>query len=168
MVGQLIAAFSIRIGFFAIYVFVYFYFKGVSFYRKETLRTIITKSDEIVMNMKVVDGNLLPYYIVHGYDVAHKFNCSNTKDLITGVSAKKHYCIVTEKVLYICNNQMNYKFDIVDKYDRKFIKLNDDIKNIEILLSFATPEHLLYKMTITKDSEGKYNVNVKNGDVPHD
>ena len=63
---------------------------------------------------------------------------------------------------------MNYKFDIVDKYDRKFIKLNDDIKNIEILLSFATPEHLLYKMTITKDSEGKYNVNVKKGDVPHD
>ena len=45
---------------------------------------------------------------------------------------------------------------------------NDDIKNIEILLSFATPEHLLYKMTITKDSEGKYNVNVKKGDVPHD
>ena len=68
---------------------------------------------------------------------------------------------------------MNYKFDIVDKYDRKFIKLNDDIKaklikNIEILLSFATPEHLLYKMTINKDSEGKYNVNVKKGDVPHD
>ena len=60
MVGQLIAAFSIMIGFFAIYVFVYFYFKGVSFYRKETLRTIITKSDEIVMNMKVIDGNLLP------------------------------------------------------------------------------------------------------------
>ena len=54
MVGQLIAAFSIMIGFFAIYVFVYFYFKGVSFYRKETLRTIITKSDEIVTNMDVL------------------------------------------------------------------------------------------------------------------
>ena len=168
MVGQLILAFSILIAFFGLYVFVYFYFKSINFYRKETLRTIISKSEEIVMNMKVIDGNLLPYYIVHGYDVVHKFGCANTKDLITGVSAKKNYCVVTEKVLYICNNAMNYPFELVDKFDRKFIKLNDDIKTIEILLSFATPEHLLFKMNITKDGENKYNVSVTKGDVPHE
>lgn len=53
---------------------------------------------------------------------------------------------------------MKYDLDIVTIDERKYIKLNDKIKTIEILVSFETPSHFLAKFKVNRLDKDKYSI----------
>lgn len=113
-------------------------------------------SYDYYLNLKLKDDLYFPYFETHASGVRFTIKSKGAKDNLSGVEVKKHYSFYDDNIIYIINNNMKYPLEIVNIDDQKYIKLNKDIKDIEILVSFETPSHFLAKFKVNKLDSNKY------------
>ena len=60
--------------------------------------------------------------------------------------------------MYIINDQINYPFtkEIID--DKEYIKIDNKINTIEMLISFEKPSHFIIKYKVSNIGENKYKI----------
>ncbi len=127
-------------------------------YAKSKTIELDNKSYDYYSNLKLKDDLYFPYFETHASGVRYKFSSQGNKDVLSDVEVKKHFSFYDDNIIYIINNKMKYDLDIVTIDERKYIKLNDKIKTIEILVSFETPSHFLAKFKVNKLDKDKYSI----------
>lgn len=115
-------------------------------------------SYDYYLNLKLKDNLYFPYFDTHASGVRYQNKSIGNKDKLSGVEVKKHYSFYDDNIIYIINNRIKYPLEIVDIDNQKYIKLNDDIKDIELLVSFETPSHFLAKFKVNKLDLNKYEI----------
>ncbi len=127
-------------------------------YQKSKTNELDNNSYDYYLNLKLKDDLYFPYFETHASGVRYLHKSNGSKDKLSGVEVKKHYSFYDDSIIYIVNNRMKYQLDIVTIDEQKYIKLNDDIKDIEILVSFETPSHFLAKFKVNKVNSNKYEI----------
>ncbi len=125
-------------------------------YAKSKTVELDNESYNYYLNLKLKDDLYFPYFETHASGVRYKYNSKGNKDILSGVEVNKHYSFYDDNIIYIINNKMKYDLDIVTIDERKYIKLNDKIKTIELLVSFETPSHFLAKFKVNRIDKDKY------------
>lgn len=122
-------------------------------YFSDVLKDIEEKTKDYFMNIEIEDCNLFPYHnnVVAG--IGTKLSSKGEFDDLTKIKLKKHYNFFHQKIIYIVNNTLSYKFDIVLKNDKEYIVIDKKIKTIEILVSNNKPSHYMLKYEFMHDSD---------------
>lgn len=127
-------------------------------YAKSKTVELDNESYNYYLNLKLKDDLYFPYFETHASGVRYKYNSKGNKDILSGVEVNKRYSFYDDNIIYIINNKMKYDLDIVTIDERKYIKLNDKIKTIELLVSFETPSHFLAKFKVNRIDKDKYSI----------
>lgn len=127
-------------------------------YFDDVLIEIENKTREYFTTILVEDKNLFPYHDEVVAGVSHKFK-SEEYDELTKIRLKKGYTFAKQKVIFIINNDLNYHKTIIRKNNKEYLVIDDNIKQLEILISSYRPSHYMLKYTFKHDKEGvKYEV----------
>ena len=133
-------------------------------YKNVKYKELVEKTEQYYLNLSLKDGYLFPYHIFHACDVELNFKSKGEKDPLSQVNIKKNYGFFKDRILYVINDNLKNKLEIIEKEDQKFIKISNAIKQIKILVSFARNDHLIITYKVNKIND-KFEIVIEESEV---
>ena len=126
------------------------------------------ETKKIYTNLELVDEKYFPYFPTHAAGIRRKQGMMNDIDCITSLEAGKNKIFYLDKIIYIINDKMRYQYDIEKIEEKEYIVINDNIRTIQVVLSFERPSYLIFKYEITKIEKNKYKITLIKEDEEYD
>ena len=111
---------------------------------------LLENSDEYLKNISLKDGKYLEKVKTHGASITYKLNSDGDFDYISNLSLKKNYAFLQDRVVYIFNDNWKTKVEIKVIDNKEYYVLNNQIDNVNILLSFERSQHILARYIVKK------------------
>lgn len=125
---------------------------------KEMVELLEKETYNYYQILELKDNKYFPYFYTHGSGIRRDFKSKGDKDNITGIILNKNNRFFFDRILYIVNGKINLPLEkkVID--EQEYIVINDNIKTIELLVSFEKPSHFLIKYKVIKVSKDNYRV----------
>lgn len=131
------------------------FIKKIEKYKNYMYIELVTNSENYFRELSLLEGKYLEIIETHGANIEFSLKNHHSFDYISNVSLKKNYSFIQDKVLYIFNEKLSIKPLIVEKEGKKYFEITDELKSINILVSFEKQSHILAKYKVIKN-EGLY------------
>jgi hypothetical protein len=104
--------------------------------------------------LELKDNLYLPYYESHGSGIKFSLKSNGDFDEISQVKLDKKYTFFRDNIIYIINNNLHFQKNLIMIDGKQYLVIDDQIKIIEILVSFEKPSHFLVRYNVCKDELG--------------
>lgn len=133
-------------------------------YKNLKYKELVEKTELYYASLSLIEDNLFPYYTFHACDVEINLKSKGEYDELSQVEIKKHYGFFKDRILYVLNDNLKNKPEIIGKNKQKYILIDEKISSIKILVSFAKNDHLIIKYKINKIGD-KYEIVLEESEV---
>ena len=147
-----------------ILVTVFITLRKIEKYKASCMDILVPKNEDYYRSLEVEQGNLIRYYEENASFIEFKFKSKGDFDEISSLQLKKHYTFFKNKIFYLINGVLSEKLDVIEIDNQKYIKLNDKIKSLQILVSYGNHTNLLVKYKVIKENES-FRLEVDNKEV---
>ena len=137
-------------------IIVFTYSKKVLRKEKELINKLEEETYKYYQELTLLEDRYFPYFKEHAAGVRKDKNSLGDGDNITSVKVGKKKKFYFDKIFYILNNQMRYSFKTKSINGMEYIVIDDDIKTLELLVSFEKPSNFLIRYQIKKIENNKY------------
>lgn len=137
-------------------IIVFTYSKKVLKKEKELISKLEEETYKYYQDLTLLEDKYFPYFKEHAAGIRKDKTSLGDEDNITSVKVEKKKKFYFDKIFYILNNQMRYPFKTETINEMEYIVIDDDIKTLELLVSFEKPSNFLIKYQIKKIENNKY------------
>jgi hypothetical protein len=141
-----------------ILIIIFLYTKKVIKKENETINKLEEETYKYFESLSLLKNEYFPYFYSHASGIRWTRGSLGDKDNITNLIIGKNRKFYFDRILYIINDQINYPFtkEIID--EKEYIKIDNKINTIEMLISFEKPSHFIIKYKVSNIGENKYKI----------